>query len=127
MEDKYYSRMIKVMIFIIDFYFIQIVFGITKQLDVANTISHLKYSSFFLIFSLLWIISGFINEIYRINKFSMIRSIGKNLLSTVMLHALLMGLIVLFVDMYRFKIEFFILVYVLTTILIMGVRVAFKL
>src|SRR5215212_7159252 len=119
MEDKYYSRMIKVLIFIIDFYFIQIVFSLAKQLGIAKGISDLKYTSFFLIFSLIWVIAGLANEIYRINKFSMIRSIGKNLLSTLLLHSMLIAFVVSAVDSYQFSLKFFVCVYFLTTILIM--------
>lgn len=127
MEDKYYSRLIKVSIFLIDIYFIQIVFSLVQQLGVSKEISDLRYTSFFVIFSLIWVIAGFLNEIHRINKFSLIRSIGRNLFCTVLVHFSLLMVIVLLVHQYQFSLKFFVFVYGLTTVLIMGARVAFKL
>jgi putative colanic acid biosysnthesis UDP-glucose lipid carrier transferase len=127
MEDKYYSRLIKVFIFLMDFCFIQIVFIVVKSLGISEGISNLRYTSFILIFSLIWTIAGFANGIHRINKFSMIRSVGKNLFSTVGLHALILALVVLAVDYYRFELKFFMTVYLMTTFAIMCARAAFKL
>src|SRR5688572_3703754 len=119
MEDKYYSRLIKVLIFMLDFFFIQIVFALAKYLGFASGVSSLKYTSFFLIFSLIWIIAGFANEIYRLNKFSMIRSIGKNLISTILLHVVILTTIVFFADIYQFSVRFYVCVYGLTGLFIM--------
>lgn len=111
----------------IDFFFIQIVFTLAKYLGYATGISNLKYTSFFLIFSLIWVIAGFVNEIYRINKFSMLRSIGKNLMSTILLHIALLSCIILTVDVYQFSMKFFLCLYALTGFFIMLVRAIFKL
>lgn len=127
MEDKYYTRMIKVLIFMIDFFFIEIAFTMVKYLGFASGVSNLKYTSFFLIFSLIWVIAGFVNEIYRINKFSLIRSIGRNLLSTILLHLMLLMTIVFSVDFYQFSLKFYVTIYTLTGFFIVIVRTAFKL
>lgn len=127
MEDKYYSRLIKVSIYIIDIFCIQVVFSFTRQLDISNEISDLKFTSFFVIFSLIWVISGFLNEIQRINKFSLIRSIGRTLFCTVLVHALLLTSIIAFFPPYQFGIKFLSLIYALTVFLIIGVRVIYKL
>lgn len=126
MEDKYYSRLIKLLIFIIDFNLIQIVFSIVNELGYSSGISAIRYTSFILIFSLVWIIAGLANETYRISKFSALRTIFKNLLTTVAFHASILATISLFLDIYRFHLSFFALIYILTTFLIMSSRVAFK-
>jgi len=124
MEDKYYSRLVKVLIFLIDFYFIQIVFTLLKQLGLSNGISDLKYTSFFLIFSLIWVIAGFFNEIYRINRFSGIRKIILNVLATFIAHVVFLFGILIFVQAYHFSINFFISIYALTIISILLIRAA---
>jgi putative colanic acid biosysnthesis UDP-glucose lipid carrier transferase len=127
MEDKYYSRLIKILIFIIDFNLIQIVFSTVRDLGYATGISDVKFTSFILIFSLIWIIASLTNETYRINKFSNLAAIFKNLLTTELLHGLLIASIVLFLEMYRFDPSFFAVLYFLTTALVMSSRIAFKL
>jgi putative colanic acid biosysnthesis UDP-glucose lipid carrier transferase len=126
MEDKYYSRLVKVLIFIIDFYLIQLVFSVVKQSHYASEISTMKFTSFLLTFSLLWIIAGFANEVYLINKFSLLRSILKSVYSTTVLHVVLMAGVLLFTDFYRFHIIFFVSVYALTASAILFMRLLFK-
>ena len=65
MEDKYYSRLIKMMVFILDFYLISLAFSLTKKFGIDDGIAENQATSFFLIFSLIWVISGFLNEIYQ--------------------------------------------------------------
>src|SRR5687768_8816473 len=127
MEDKYYSRLIKMSIYLIDIFCIQIVFSIVNQLDISKDISDLKYTSFFVIFSLVWIIAGFVNEIHRINKFSLMRNIGRTLFSTVFVHLILLMSIVACFPPYQFSAKFFAEIYTPTIFLIMSVRVIYKL
>lgn len=127
MEDKYYSRLIKMSIYFIDIFCIQIVFfSLVNRMEVSRAISDLKYTSFFVIFSLIWVIAGFLNEIHRINKFSMIRNIGKTLFSTVLMHLVLLMITVAFVVPYQFSPTFFFYIYGLTIVLIIGVRIIYK-
>ena len=77
MEDKYYSRLIKMMVFILDFYLISLAFSLTKKLGFNAGIPANEETSFFVIFSLVWVIAGFLNEIYRINKFSFRGAVGR--------------------------------------------------
>lgn len=126
MEDKYYSRLIKLLIFIVDFNLIQIVFNVVNQFGYSSGISAIRYTSFIIIFSLVWIIAGLANETYRISKFSPLQAIFRNLTATLALHAILLATIIFFLDIYRFHLSFFATVYVLTTVLIMSSRVAFK-
>ena len=127
MEDKYYSRLIKMSIFLIDIFCIQLVFSFVRQLEVSKGISDLRYTSFFVIFMLIWIIAGFLNDIHRINKFSLIRNIGKSLFTTVLVHVAILTSIVIYFQPYQFGLRFFLGIYGFTILLIMGVRVIYKL
>lgn len=126
MEDKYYSRLIRILIFIIDFNLIQIVFRMVNEMGYSSGIPAISLTTFVLIFSLTWIIAGLANESYRINKFSSLHMIFKNLLTTQVLHALLISTITVFLDIYRFDLYFFVTLYLLMTIVIMSSRIAFK-
>ena len=127
MEDKYYSRLFKLLVLLTDFYLIQVAFSMAKQLGYTTATSTIMYSSFVLIFSLLWIIAGFINETHRINRFSKARDILDNIIRTFLFHAVFMMSIIVSTDIYHFHPTFFAAVYLLTLILLMGVRIGFKL
>lgn len=127
MDDKYYSRIIKVLIFIVDFYIIQVVFTLAKALHLAEGISDFRYTALFLVFALIWIVAGFINEIYRINKFSVLKSIGKQLISTLFVHITLLLAILYSVQSFQIGMRFFVFTYVSTTVLIVAARITLKL
>ena len=110
MEDKYYSRLIKLLILIIDFNLIQIVFNIVNEIGYSSGISALRYTSFIIIFSLIWVISGLANETYRISKFSALQTIFKNLMTTLAMHAAILATIVMFLDIYHFDLLFYALI-----------------
>ena len=126
MEDKYYSRLVKMSIYLIDIFCIQIAFSLVRQMNISQGISDLKYTSFFVIFSLIWVIAGFLNEIQRINKFSLIRNIGRTLFSTVLVHFVILMSIILFFPPYHFSAKFVTMLYAFTIFLITGVRVIYK-
>jgi hypothetical protein len=52
MEDKYYSRLIKMMVFILDFYLISLAFSLTRKFGISDGIADNQETSFYLIFSL---------------------------------------------------------------------------
>jgi Undecaprenyl-phosphate glucose phosphotransferase len=126
MEDKYYSRLIKVMVFIFDFYMINIAFTLTKKLGFTANIADDQLTSFLLIFSLCWIIAGF-DKIYRLNKVSLISSISTHLMGILVIHAVLIGAILFVFKSYAIGLDFLACVYVLTAVLIMASRVVYKL
>lgn len=126
MEDKYYSRLIKVMVFIFDFYMINIAFTLTKKFGFAANIPDDQYTSFLLIFSLCWVIAGF-DKIYRLNKVSLIDSISTHLMGILLIHAVLIGAILFVFKLYAIGIEFLACVYILTSVLIIASRVVYKL
>jgi putative colanic acid biosysnthesis UDP-glucose lipid carrier transferase len=126
MEDRYYSRLIKVVLAVIDFFIIGIAFRYTREFIFYDGIPGDQYTSFFLIFNLSWIIAGIINDIYKINKFSLFWSISINLLQTLVVHVLLIGIVLVSVQ-YFVNIEFLFIVYVIVGVLFMGSRVVYKL
>ncbi len=47
MEDKYYSRLIKMMVFILDFYLISLAFSLSKKFGFDDGIAENQEMSFF--------------------------------------------------------------------------------
>jgi len=127
MKGKYYSQLVKVMIFIIDFWLINVAFYITRESGVANALSSEQLTILFIIFGLIWIIAGFFNKIYRIDTASLIQNISINLFGTFVLHFLLFGSILLMLSPYSISAGFLILLYILSATFIIGFRVVYKL
>jgi putative colanic acid biosysnthesis UDP-glucose lipid carrier transferase len=126
MEDKYYSRLIKGLIFVIDFYSIQVAFSMVKVTGIVSEVSTLRYPPFLVIFSLVWIIAGFANEIHRINRRTKILIIIKDLFATITLHAIIVVSISLFMESFKFPWQFFASVYATSFLLIVGMRIVLK-
>jgi putative colanic acid biosynthesis UDP-glucose lipid carrier transferase len=126
MEDRYYSRLIKVMVFIVDFYLISIAFALAKKVGLSSGLTPDQSTSFLLIFSLCWVIAGF-NKIYNLNKFSLIKTISTNLLAILLVHAVLIGAIMFAFKPYRVPINYLLVVYLFTVVMVIGSRVAYKL
>src|SRR5688572_10024723 len=106
MKGKYYSSILKVMIFIIDFCLIDLAFRVTREFGMANGGSDYQLTSFFLVFSFIWIIAGFFNKIYRIGSLSLTRNIRANLFKTATVHLLLVLIILTFFPVFRIRPEF---------------------
>jgi len=127
MEDKYYSRLIKMMVFILDFYLISLAFSVTKKFGFDDGIAENQETSFFLIFSLIWVISGFLNEIYRINKFSSLKGIISSLFGSLLVHFCLLMLLLFTTNSYQVSTKFLPFVYLLTASFLILSRVIYKL
>ena len=131
MRGEYYSRVIKVLIFISDFLLINLAFFFTRKLGYGYTLSNEQFTSFFLIFSLVWIIAGFYYKIYRVvyrvDPSGSVRSISLNLLSSFGVHALILFLILNLFSVYEVSLEFMAYVYILSGFLILGSRLFYKL
>ena len=127
MEDKYYSRLIKMMVFVLDFYLISLAFSLTKKFGIDDAIVEDQETSFFLIFSLIWVIAGFLNEIYRINKFSTLKGIISSLIGSLLVHFCLLMLLLFTTNSYQVSTQFLPFVYVLTAAFLIISRVAYKL
>lgn len=127
MKGKNYSRVIKVMIFVIDFLLINLAFTVARLLELNYGIQEYQFTSFLLIFGFIWIIAGFFNKIYRIQPLSITRNIRINLFNTAIVHVVLTCLVLAFFPMYRLNPGFLMWVYVLSAVFILGSRVIYKL
>src|SRR6187549_3848968 len=126
MEDKYYSRVIKMMVFILDFYLISLAFSITKKFGIEDGIPDNQETSFFLIFSLIWVISGFLSEIYRINKLTSFKNIVWSLAGSLLVHFCLLMLLLFTTNLYQLVGSFLPVLYAMTFLLLVVSRVAYK-
>ncbi|MFO7256795.1 MAG: undecaprenyl-phosphate glucose phosphotransferase [Bacteroidota bacterium] len=126
MEDRYYSRLIKVMVFIVDFYLISIAFTLAKKLGLDSGLTPDQSTSFLLIFGLCWVIAGF-NKIYHLNKFSLIKTISTHLLGILLVHAFLITAIMFAFEPYRVPVDYLLAVYVCTAVMVIASRVTYKL
>jgi putative colanic acid biosynthesis UDP-glucose lipid carrier transferase len=127
MKGKYYSSILKVMIFIIDFCLINLAFTMIKMSGLTYGISPYEITSFFLVFSFIWIIAGFFSKIYRFSSQSITKDLRTSLFQAAVVHVLLVLVILTFFPVYRLSPEFLLSVYILSAILIIGSRVLFKL
>lgn len=128
MKNKYQAVVIKALIFIIDFWLINIAFTLTGILGVGSGSSASKeVTAFFLIFSLIWIIAGFFFKIYRIDTVSLIRNISINLLATFVVHMLMVLTILMTFDLFSVNGRFLLCVYLIAGTLIISSRVMYKL
>ncbi len=125
MKGQYYSRFIKVMIFIIDFFIIYLAFLITNKFGDVNTLSNQQFTSFFLTFGLIWVIAGLFNKIYRVDT-ALTQSII-NLFGTFLLHVIIIEILIKTSGLYLVSFEFLAYIYALTIFFIVGSRILYKL
>src|SRR6478736_7751116 len=127
MKGKYYSPSLKVLIFVIDFWLIDLAFHSARMFGFSHSISGSEYTTFFLVFSFIWIIAGFFNKIYRIDSLSLTKNIRNNLFKTATVHLLLVLIILTFFPVYKIHPEFLSTIYTASAALIIGSRILFKL
>lgn len=126
MKGKHYSPVLKVLIFIVDFWLIELAFRVAREMGFANTLSESQFTTFFLVFSLLWIIAGFLNKIYRIETLSLIRNLSINLFNAFLSHVLMIVTIFTTFHVFAISTKFLVVVYLLASALIIGMRVLYK-
>src|SRR6266850_6842728 len=112
MKGKYYSPLFKVLIFIIDFWLIERAFAVTEELVLVDGVSRSEFTAFFLIFSLIWIIAGFLYKIYRIDTLSLMRTVSTNLFGAFVVHILLIFAILQTFNVFTVDNRFLVSVYV---------------
>jgi putative colanic acid biosynthesis UDP-glucose lipid carrier transferase len=127
MKGNYYSSILKVMIFIIDFCLINLAFTMIKMSGLSLGIPPYEITSFFLVFSFIWIIAGFYSKIYRFSTQSITRDLRTSLFQAALIHLLLVLVILTFFPVYRISPEFLVSAYILSAVLIIGSRVLYKL
>src|SRR5260221_7954431 len=127
MKGKYYTPVLKVLIFIIDFWLIEFAFRIARELGFTYAITESQFTTFFLVFSLIWIIAGFFYKIYRIDTLSLTRNISTNLFNAFLCHVLMIVTILTTFPVFNVSTKFLIAVYAFSAALIIGMRVLYKL
>ena len=128
MRDRHHNVVIKVLIFIIDFWIIDMAFTFTLALGInAGNSAPKDVTVFFLIFSLIWIIAGFFFKIYRIDTISLMRNISINLLATFLVHMLMVVTLLTTFNVFSIDNRFLACLYIIAAILIISSRVLFKL
>src|SRR3954464_356679 len=93
MEGRNHSSIAKVMIFIIDCWLIHLAFDLVRYQGLDFGMPELQFTTFYLVFSLTWIASGFLNKIYRLDSISIVQIISVNLFNAFLTHIILMILV----------------------------------
>lgn len=127
MEEKYYSGFIKIMLCIGDLLLINLAFFISRQFEPIQNLDDMQFYSFFLIFAFSWITTGLLTRIYDISKYSLMRSISINLLSTLLVHFLLINGVLYRFSVLDVNIKAVITLYIFTGMIMAGSRVLYKL
>lgn len=127
MKGKYYSQVVKVMIFLIDFWLLNVVFFIARESGIAAALSQDQFTTLSIFFGFIWIIAGLFNKIYRIDTASLIQNLSINLFGTFALHFLIFGSLLLILPLYSVSAGFLIFLYVLAATFIIGFRIVYKL
>ncbi len=127
MRGKYYSPVLKVLIFIIDFWLIDAAFRVAREMGLAAAIPESQFVTFFLIFSFTWIIAGFLFKIYRIDTVSLTRSISTSLFNAFLCHLLMIVTVLSAFHVFNVSNEFLVGVYILAATFIIAMRLLYKL
>jgi putative colanic acid biosynthesis UDP-glucose lipid carrier transferase len=126
MEGRNHSSIAKVLIFIIDCWLIHFAFSIVKSQGMHLDIPEVQYTTFFLVFSLTWVVTGFLNKIYRLDSISMVQIISVNLFNAFLTHILLMIAVFFAFNVFSVHLKTLIWLYGLSIIFIVATRVAYK-
>ncbi|HMJ67708.1 MAG TPA: undecaprenyl-phosphate glucose phosphotransferase [Cyclobacteriaceae bacterium] len=126
MEGRSYSSIAKVLVFIIDCWLIHFAFSIVREQGMHMGMPELQFTTFYLVFSLIWIASGFLNKIYRLDSISMVQIISVNLFNAFLTHILLTTVLLYSVNVFSVHLKTLIWLYSLSIIFIAATRVAYK-
>jgi putative colanic acid biosynthesis UDP-glucose lipid carrier transferase len=127
MEGRNHTSFAKVMIFIIDCWLIHFAFEFVKYQGMDLGTPELQFTTFYLVFSLIWIASGFLNKIYRLDSISIVQIISVNLINAFLTHIILMVLVFFSFNVFAIHLRTLIWLYALSILLITGTRIAYKL
>src|SRR5690349_16850016 len=126
MEGRDYNSFAKVMIFIIDCWLIHLAFELVKYQGMDLGLPEIQFTTFYLIFSLTWIASGFLNKIYRLDSISIVQIISVNLFNAFLTHIILMILLFFSFNVFAIQIRTLIWLYALSIIFITATRIMYK-
>jgi putative colanic acid biosynthesis UDP-glucose lipid carrier transferase len=127
MEEKYYSRLFKLILIAGDIFLIYSVIIAIHKFGVTVGGPSDGGASFALIFAFGWVAVGMLLQIYSISKFSLMRSVSINLLGTLAIHLLVIITIVQSTKAYTVDIMTLLKLYLITGALMGASRIVFKL
>lgn len=127
MEGRYHTSIAKVMIFIIDCWLIHLAFDLVKFQGMDLGMPEIQFTTFYLVFSLTWIASGFLNRIYKLDTISIVQIISVNLFNAFLTHIILMVLLFFTFNVFAVHLKTLIWLYALSIIFITTTRIAYKL
>jgi putative colanic acid biosynthesis UDP-glucose lipid carrier transferase len=124
---RYYSLVSKVMIFIIDFWLVNLAFEVADFMGFHSQLTGEQRTSFFLIFGLVWIVSGFFNRIYRIDTASLMRNVTIDLGGCFLVHFVIVSTLLLGFNLYSLQASYLAAIYFFTAVFIVIFRLIYKL
>jgi len=127
MEGRYHSSFAKVMIFIIDCWLIHLAFDLVRFQGMDLGMPDTEFTTFYLVFSLIWIASGFLNKIYRLESISIVQIISVNLFNALLTHIILMILVLFSFHVFAVQVKTLLWIYGLSIVLITAIRIGYKL
>ncbi|MEI9920441.1 MAG: undecaprenyl-phosphate glucose phosphotransferase [Bacteroidota bacterium] len=126
MEGRNHSSIAKVMIFIIDCWLIHLAFDLVKYQGLDMGMPELQFTTFYLVFSLTWIASGFLNKIYRLDSISIVQIISVNLFNAFLTHIIVMLLVFMVFDVFTVQVRTLVWLYGLSIVFISATRIIYK-
>ena len=126
MEGRDHTTIAKVMIFIIDCWLIHLAFELVKFQGMDLGMPEIQFTTFYLVFSLTWIASGFLNKIYRLDSISIVQIISVNLFNAFLTHIILMVLLFFSFNVFAVQLRTLVWLYSLSIIFITATRIAYK-
>lgn len=127
MEGRNHSSIAKVMIFIIDCWLIHLAFDLAKFQGMDLGMPEMQYTTFYLVFSLTWIASGFLNRIYRLDSISIVQIVSVNLFNAFLTHLIIMMVLFFTFNVFAVHAKTLIWLYSLSIVFITATRIAYKL
>ena len=124
MAEKYYSPLVKIFLCSGDALLIYLAFTAGVKAGVIADLSN--DSSFYLIFVFSWIAIGLFSSIYEISKYSLMRSVSINLVISLVAHFILINILLTSFNIYSVDKVSIISLYLITTLLMVGSRVSYK-
>jgi len=126
MEGKSHSSFAKVMIFIIDCWLIHLAFSIVQTQGMHLGLSDVEFTTFYLVFSLTWIVAGLVHRVYQLDSISIVQILSVNLFNSFLTHILFtIGVLITF-NVFTIHLKTLIWLYGLSILFIASIRVLYK-
>lgn len=125
MEEKPFPRFVRVLLCLGDAIIIYLGFLLCQECTLFDEVT-IDHNAFYLIFTFSWIAIGLISSIYDVSKYSLMRSITVNLVTTLLVHFLVTIILLSNFDLYPAKLDRLLALYVIIGFLMVTARVAYK-